>query len=86
MEGIIALKFAMLQNELNERQCRHWAVSEVLSPGHGGAFAWQPCDGVVPHNVSPRDPRELGSDDTLTEHRVRHEGGFWKFFLAGICG
>lgn len=36
MEGIIALKFAVLQNELTERQRRLWAASEALCLGHGG--------------------------------------------------
>lgn len=74
MEEIIALKFAVLHNELNERQCRLWAASEAMCLGHGGISLVSRATGLS-RTTLHLGIRELESGDPLPEHRVRREGG-----------
>ena len=74
MEEMIALKFAVLQNELNERQCRLWVASEAMCLGHGGVSLVSRATGLS-RTTLHLGIRELESGDTLAEHRVRRESG-----------
>jgi len=74
MEEIIAVKFAALNQEWNERQRRLWAASEALCLGYGGVSLVSRATGLS-RTTLHLGIRELESGDTLSKHRVRRVGG-----------
>ncbi|MCL2119281.1 MAG: ISAzo13 family transposase, partial [Planctomycetaceae bacterium] len=74
MEEILALKFAVLHAELNERQRRLWAAGEAMCLGRGGVSLVSRATGLS-RTTLPLGLCELESGDPLTGHRVRREGG-----------
>lgn len=74
MEDMIAKKFSMIKNELNERQRRLWAASEAMSLGYGGVSKVSRATGISKATIS-QGIKELESGEPLDEGRVRQKGG-----------
>ncbi len=74
MEEIIARKFYVLKDELNERQRRLWAASETLSLGYGGITQVSEATGLSRTTIT-LGLKELHAGERLAEGRVRCEGG-----------
>ncbi len=74
MEEIIARKFQVLVEELNERQRRLWAASEAMCLGHGGVSLVAGATGLTRPTIN-RGIKELENDQRLSGNRCRREGG-----------
>ena len=74
MEEIIANKYLVLRNELNERQRRLWAASEAISLGHGGITIVAKATGMSRMTVT-QGINDLRRGDCLGENRIRRSGG-----------
>lgn len=74
MEEIIARKYQILGHELNERQRRLWAASEAMSLGYGGVSAVARATGISRVTIT-QGIKELQNGESLSEGRVRREGG-----------
>lgn len=74
MEEIIARKFYVLKDELNERQRRLWSASETLSLGYGGITQVSEATGLSRTTIT-LGLKELHAGERLPEGRVRREGG-----------
>jgi transposase len=74
-EAAIAERYRLLSGKevLNERSRRLWAAAEARSHGFGGISAVARATGLH-ENTIRRGVRELGSDETLVEGRVRRPG------------
>ena len=74
-EAAIAERYRLLSGKevLNERSRRLWAAAEARSHGFGGISAVARATGLH-ENTIRRGVRELESDETLVEGRVRRPG------------
>jgi transposase len=74
-EAAIAERYRLLSSKevLNERSRRLWAAAEARSHGFGGISAVARATGLH-ENTIRRGVRELESDETLLEGRVRRPG------------
>jgi len=73
-EIIIAKKFEMLSNTLNERQRRLWAASETLPLGRGGITLVSRATGISRPTIM-RGLQELHEGTSLPCERSRRPGG-----------
>ncbi len=74
MQEVIAKKFSMMKNELNERQRRLWAASEAMAIGYGGVSQVARATGMSQTTIA-KGIRELKSGEGLEPGRVRRAGG-----------
>src|SRR5215469_6830889 len=74
MEEIIASKFDMLSNSLNERQRRLWAAAETLNLGHGAISIVSRATGISRPTIM-RGLKELNEEPNLPPERSRLSGG-----------
>jgi DNA-binding phage protein len=71
----ISYKYAVLKDELNEKQKRRWAASEAIVRGHGGISDVANATGLDRKTIA-RGMQELkGPDESEDKERVRKPGG-----------
>ena len=74
MEEIIAMKYTMLGDSLNERQRRLWAATETLSLGYGAISAVSRATGISRVTIT-RGIKEINEESRLPPERSRLSGG-----------
>jgi len=74
MDDIVANKFFVLKDELNERQRRLWAASEAISLGRGGITRVSKATGLSRTTIT-QGINDLQSKHRLGQQRVRRVGG-----------
>ena len=74
MDDIVATKFFVLKDELNERQRRLWSASEAISLGHGGITKVSKATGLSRTTIT-QGINDLQSKQRLGHPRVRRVGG-----------
>jgi len=74
MEEIIAMKYTMLSDSLNERQRRLWAATETLSLGYGAISAVSRATGISRVTIT-RGIKEIDEESHLPPGRSRLSGG-----------
>ena len=74
MEEIIAMKYTMLSDSLNERQRRLWAATQTLSLGYGAISAVSRATGISRVTIT-RGIKEINEESHLPPGRSRLSGG-----------
>jgi len=74
MEEIIAKKFSLLGDSLNERQRRLWAATETLSLGYGAVSTVSRATGISRVTIM-RGIKEINEEPRLPPERSRITGG-----------
>jgi len=70
----IQQKFTALENHLNEKTKRLWCGVEAIALGKGGITLVSKATGIS-HPTIRRGIREINNPETITNDRIRQEGG-----------